>query len=282
MKKFILAFSLAAICATIGYAQTSSSKASGEAGSDNSVSKQGRQLHIQSDTQVNAQLENSLDVRHAKPGDRVVMKTLQPIKQNGRTVVPKGSRLIGHVTDVAQHSKSNNESRLGIALDRLQRGSTDIPITGSIVSITQASNRSAASNDDLFASDTMVSSSSSVRTSSTASSSRNGGGGLLGGVGNTVGGVTNTATSTAGSTTGAVGNTVGNTINTTGRVVRKTTGSARNTTGSAVGTLRGIQIAPAASASAQGGSTLSLTGGNLKLDSGTTFNLLISGSANNQ
>ena len=277
MKKPIFAISLAMICATACLAQTARSRSSANAASNSSVSQQGRQINIQSDTRVAAQLENTLDVRHAKPGDRVVMKTLQPIKQDGETIVPKGSRLVGHVTEVAQRTRSNGESRLGIALDSLQKGSTSIPITGSIVSVTQVSNRTMASNDDLFGSDTMATSSSSARTTSSTSSSGGSGGGLLGGVGSTVSGVTNTATSTVGSVAGntasAVGNTVGN-----------TTGTVRNTTGNTVGALKGIQVSSSSNASAEGGSTLSLGNGNLRLVSGTTFNLLISGSAsrNNQ
>jgi hypothetical protein len=275
MRKLIPAISLAAICAATGVAQQSQPSGNASASSNTSASKQGRQVNIQSDTQVSAQLENTLDVRRVKPGDRVVMKTLQPIKQNGQTIVPKGSRLVGHVTEVTQRTRSNGESQLGVVLDRLQKGSTNIPITGSIVSITQASTRAAASNDDLFG-DTMVSSSSSARssTSTSASASRSGGGGgLLGGVGNTVGGVTNTAGNVAGSTTSVVGNAV----NTTTGVVRDTTGAAGNT-------LTGVSVSPSGSASAQGGSTLSLSGGNLRLESGTTFNLLISssGTSNNQ
>ena len=277
MRKVIFAISLAMICATVCLAQTTRSRSSANAASNSSVSQQGRQINIQSDTRVAAQLENTLDVRHAKPGDRVVMKTLQPIKQDGETIVPKGSRLVGHVTEVAPRTRSNGESRIGIALDSLQKGSTSIPINGSIVSVTQVSNRTMASNDDLFGSDTMATSSSSARTTSSTSSSRGGGGGLLAGVGNTVGGVTNTATSTVGSVAGntasAVGNTVGN-----------TTGTVRNTTGNTVGALKGIQVSSSSNASAEGGSTLSLGNGNLRLESGTTFSLLISGSAsrNNQ
>ena len=270
MKKFIFALSLAVMCAVPGVAQYSQSSGNASATGKASASKQDRQVNIESDTQVSAQLENTLDVRRVKPGDRVVMKTLQPIKQNGQTVVPKGARLIGHVTEVAQRTKSNGQSRLGVALDRLQRGSTNIPITGSIISITQASTRATASNEDLFG-DTMVGSSSSARSTTNASG---GGGGLLGGAGSTVGGVTNTAGNVASATTSVVGSAVDNTANSTTGVVRNTTGSARNT-------LRGVQVSPAGSASAEGGSTLSLNGGNLKLDSGTTFSLLINGSTGN-
>ena len=266
MRRLILAFSLVVTCTALGIVQKSQSDAKVSADSKTAASKDGRQINIESDTQVSAQLENTLDVRRVKPGDRVVMKTLQPIKQNGQTIVPKGSRLIGHVTEVAQHTKSNGESRLGIALDHLQKGSTNIPIAASIMSITQAQTRTSASNEDLFG-DTTVSSSSSARSTTSASGSgqRSGGGGLLGGVGNTVGNVASTTAS-------AVGNAVGNTVNTTTSVVRGTTGTVRNTT-------RGVQISSSAGASAQEGSTLSLSGSNLRLESGTTFNLLISSSS---
>jgi hypothetical protein len=53
-----------------------------------------------------------------------------------------------------------------------------------------------------------------------------------------------------------------------------------NTTGNLGGALRGLQITQSSNASTEGGSTLSLTGGNLRVESGTTFNLLISNMAN--
>ena len=91
------------------------------------------------------------------------------------------------------------------------------------------------------------------------------------GFGSTVGGVVNTSTSTvgsvAGSTTNAVGNTVGATTNTAGSTGTNLTGS-----------LRGLQITQSSDASAQGGSTLSLSGSNLRLDRGTTFSLAVSSS----
>src|SRR5205823_345506 len=93
------------------------------ASNDSSISKQGRQVNLQSNTQLAAQLENSLDARHAKIGDRVALKTTQAVKQNGEVIVPKGSRLIGHVTEVQQQTKSDTQSVIGIAFDRLQNGS---------------------------------------------------------------------------------------------------------------------------------------------------------------
>src|SRR5713226_5615208 len=202
MKKILLTISLTVAMAGVALAQTAETRGRTSASNTTSASKQGQQLNLQSGTQLAAQLENTLDARHAKAGDRVVMKTTQAVRQNGEVVVPKGSRLIGHVTDVQQRTRSDNESVIGIAFDRLQNGSMDVPITATIMSITQAHARAQSSaSDDMFGSQTVGSSSRS--STSTGSGQRGGGGGLLGGVGNTVGGVVNTTTSTVGNVAGS-------------------------------------------------------------------------------
>lgn len=264
MKRLLIAMAFTVAVSGLATAQNSQTRGSATANSDTSVRKQGRQVELQSGTQIAAQLENTLDAKRARPGDRVVMKTVQAVKQNGKVIVPKGAQLIGHITNVQQQTKANAESSISVLVDRLRTGSTETAITASIISITQA-RPSAQTSSDLFESDTMAQSSSSARSSGTQRSSS---GGLLGGVGNTVGGVVNTTTSTVGSTTNAVGNTVG-----------ATTSAAGNTTGNLTGSLRGLQITQSSEASAQGGSTLSLTGRNLRLESGTTFNLAVSNSA---
>jgi hypothetical protein len=274
MKKIFLTISLAIAMTGGALAQTAETRGRTSASNTTSASKQGRQVNLQSGTQLAAQLENTLDAQHAKAGDRVVMKTTQALRQNGEVVVPKGSRLIGHVTDVQRRTKSDNESVIGIAFDRLQNGSMNVPITAAIMSITQAhAGTQSAASDDLFASQTMTSSSSSSRSSTSAGSGQRGAGGLLGGAGNTVGGVVNTTTSTAGNVAGGATTAVGSTVG-------ATTNATANTNGNLGGTLRGLQITQAGNASAAGGSTLSLTGGNLRLESGTTFNLSVSSTAN--
>jgi hypothetical protein len=265
MKRFVLAVLLSIALAGLAVGQKAESRGNASAGSNASASKQGRQIDLQSGTQLSAQLENTLDARHAKPGDRVVMKTTQAVKQDGRVIVPKGAQLIGHVTEVQQRSKSNAESSIGVVVDRLRTGSTETPITASILSITQARSQAQASNNDLLGSDTMAQSSSSSRSGTSSPSSGQRGGGLLGGVGSTVGGVVNTTTSTVG--------------NVAGTTVGATTSATGSTTGNLTGSLRGLQITQSGDASAQGGSTLSLTGRDLRLESGTTFNLAVSNSA---
>src|SRR5918999_6451925 len=194
MTRLLLIALILAVSTSVAVAQKTKTSGSTTANNETSVSKQGRQVNLASNTALAAQLENSLDARRAKVGDRVVLKTTQAVKQNGEVIVPKGAKLIGHVTEVQQRTKSNGESRIGIAFDRLQKGALDMPITASIVSITQARSQTRAM-DSSVESETMASSSTST---TTRSSGGQGSGGLLGGVGNTVGGAVNTTTSTVG------------------------------------------------------------------------------------
>lgn len=198
---------------------------------------------------LQAQLQNTLDVKNAKVGDEVILKTTQAIKQNGQVVVAKGSQLVGHVTEVQQRAKNGAASRLGLVFDSLKNGGTITPITASIVSITNVA--AAASAGNALDSDLSGSTSTSSRSASSASS----GGGLLGGVTNTVGGVLNNTTQTVGGVTNTAGQVLGTTTSTVGQ------------------TINGLQISTSANGSAQGSTTLSSQDKNVRLEKGVTFNL---------
>ena len=206
---------------------------------------------------VQAQLQNTLDVKNARVGDEVILKTTQAIKRNGQVVVAKGSQLIGHVTEVQQRAKNGTPSRLGLVFDSLKNGGTVTPISASILSITNAA--AAASAGDALDSGLSGSSSTGTRTSSGGS----GGGGLLGGVTNTVGGVLNSTSQTVGGVTDTVGQTVGGATSTVGQ------------------TINGLQISTSASGSAQSSTTLSSQNNNVHLDKGVTFNLSVQKSGTN-
>lgn len=248
MKKFLLGFSIVSLLTGVVIGQTVNSNGSASAINQTSLMKNGTGL--ESGTQISGQLQNSIDVKKAKVGDQVILKTTQAIKQNGKTVVNKGSNIVGRITEVQQKSKGQAMSKLGVMFDSLQNGKMMMPISATIVSLTQAQ-----SNANLNDSSADIMGSSSTNTTARNSGSSNNGGGLLGGVTNTVGGVVNTTTNTVGGVTNTVGQTVGNTTNTLG------------------GTLKGIQISQSSDVSAQGSSTLSLQGGNLHLEKGITFNL---------
>ena len=256
MNRYILTIAMVIFCTSAVFAQQSATGASTSATSATSASTGGKAINLQSGTRLAAQLQSTLDVRKAKVGDQVVLKTTEAIKSEGRTVVNKGARLIGHVTEVSQKTRAGGESSIGLVFDKLESGSLASPINATITSVTRATTRARVDNDGI-GSESSARSSSTARTSSQKSSGSSGGGGLLGGVGSTVGGVVNTTTQTTGSvvggTTGAVGETVGNVTESVG----------------------GIRISQSTDASVEGGSTLSLTGDNLRLEKGTSFNLRV-------
>lgn len=253
MNRYILTITLVIFCASTVFAQQQTTSTQASATSATSAAAGGKAINLQSGTRLAAQLQNTIDVRKAKVGDQVLLKTTEAIKSNGRTVVNKGARLIGHVTEVSQKTRASGESSIGLVFDRLESGSLETPINATITSITRLAN-STRVNDDGLSSESSASSSSRARTSSRQSSGSNGGG-LLGGVAGTVGGVVNTTTQTA------------------GNVVGSTTGAVGNTVGGVTRSVGGIRISESTDASVEGGSTLSLTGDNLRLEKGTAFNL---------
>src|SRR5258705_9158035 len=192
MKRVFLLLGLSVACSLVANAQQAQSKASGAASNQTSASASHAGINLASGTNLTGQLQNTIDVRQAKVGDQVTLKTTQAIKSGGRTVVAKGSRLVGHVTDVAQKSKSNGESRIGILFERLEQGSLQTPIAATITSVTSGRANANAGSEDPFGSDTMAS--GSLRSTSSARSSSSSSGGLLAGVG----GGGNSTTSTVG------------------------------------------------------------------------------------
>jgi hypothetical protein len=223
---------------------------------NNKKSSQNNDVLLQSGTSIEAQLQQTLDVKNASVGDQVVLTTTKAIKQNGQTVVQKGSRLVGRVTEVQQKTKSNTQSKLGLVFDRLEGKSLSAPINATIVSITQA-------NADANVGDTINSDISGSSTNSGSVSRTNSGGGLLGGVSNTVGGVVNTTTNTVGGVTDTAGQTVGGTTQTLGR------------------TLNGIRLSQSSSVTANGSTTLSTQNKNLRVEKGVMFQLRLSESVEN-
>lgn len=246
MNKITLALCLVVTCGVWGSAQEVNSRSAASASSETSAKAQQDSINIENGTRLAAQLEKTVDVRKAKVGDEVVLKTTQAIKSKGRTVVSKGARLIGRVTDVAQR-RGDDPSRIEIQFNRLEHGSLDIPITATISSIMNVTAGARVREDENFAADSAASSRSTTSTS----------GGLLGGVGGVVS-----------STTSAVGSTL-----------NSTTRAAGNTTSGISNPLGTIQITQSSNTSVQGESVLSLQGGNLRLEKGTRFNLVVNQSA---
>jgi hypothetical protein len=245
MNKVYLIVSIILTCTLLGVGQTAKGKKAPLADSGDRVS-------LMSGTNLDAQLQKTIDVNNAKVGDEVILKVTKSIKQNGEVVIPKGTELVGRVTEVQRRTKQNSTSKLGMLFDRIQGRDLSAPFSASIVSITNVAAQTAV-GDSLMA-DTSGSSQTSGGVSRGSS-----GGGLLGGVGSTVGGLVNTTTQTVGTVTNTAAQTAGTATGTVGR------------------TLNGIQISSSATGSASSSSTLSSTNKNVRVEKGATFNLRVDG-----
>ena len=208
---------------------------------------------LQAGSTMQAQLTKPLDARKNKAGDEVMAKTTQDVKSDGHVVIPKGSKLVGHVTEVRAQTKDQAGSALGITFDRaLLKSGTSIPISSSIQAIGRAQASAAAAEDDMVTGGAGGSAMGSP-------SARTAGGGLLNGVGTTASRVVNTANSTTGAAATGAGSVA--------------SGSLTSTSQGVVG-LRGLSLAADASNSTHG-SVITSNGGNVHLDSGTELVLRV-------
>jgi hypothetical protein len=69
-------------------------------------------------TALLVELTKSVDAKKAKPGDPVEAKLTQDVKSDGKVVLHRGAKLIGHVSEAQARSKEIPESRLGIVFDK--------------------------------------------------------------------------------------------------------------------------------------------------------------------
>src|SRR3989440_7018644 len=182
-------------------------QASGNASASTSASAQNGQANgsLAAGTAFNAALSSPIDSKKCKPGDAVNARTTEAVKSEGRAVIPKGSKVVGHVTQASARAKGESESALGIVFDKaILKNGEEIPLSVGIQAIAAAQTGALAAGSDI---DTMGGMGASA-----AGSGMAGGRGALGGVtsaaGGAVGAVTNTAAS-AGGVAGGAGDTAG-------------------------------------------------------------------------
>jgi hypothetical protein len=87
-------------------------------------------------TVIPAELSKSLDAKKAKPGDKIEAKTTMDMLSQGKVVIPRNSKIEGHVTSAKPHTKDSPESELGIAFDRLlMKNAGELPMQAAIQAI---------------------------------------------------------------------------------------------------------------------------------------------------
>jgi len=72
-------------------------------------------------TVVGAELSKGIDAKKAKVGQEVIAKALADLRDtNGNLVIPRGAKLVGHVTEVKAASKQEPQSTLGVIFDKAE------------------------------------------------------------------------------------------------------------------------------------------------------------------
>ncbi|MFY9559112.1 MAG: hypothetical protein WAQ52_02660 [Terriglobales bacterium] len=244
-----------------------SSKTDAKASQDATASGNNGQVsaanQLKAGSTVQAELTKPVDVRKNRPGDEVVAKTTQDVKSDGHVVLPKGSKIVGRVTQAQARAKGQEESQLGMVFDHaILKDGTQMPVAFTIQAIgrseSEAAAAAAAENDNV-----MAGGNAGGMTSAAGNAGMQGRGGL--------GGVT----SAAGSVVNTTGSAAGTTLNTAGSASAGVTGSLGATSQGVVG-LPGMTLSSATSSRAGVGSVISSKNSNVRLDSGTRMILGVS------
>jgi hypothetical protein len=103
---------------------------------------------VQAGSIIYAELDKSVDAKKAKVGDQVVAKVQQAVLSRGKVVAPKGSRIVGHVTQVKARTKDQAESALGLSFDQIVlKDGSKIPVSIGIQAISSGRTVSDLSQD---------------------------------------------------------------------------------------------------------------------------------------
>ncbi len=101
--------------------ETSSSTRKNNAGSnDNRASAQASTVTLPAGTAVAMTLETSLSTKTASVGDRFTARVSSPVTVSGRTIIPAGAIVSGHVALTEQPGKASGRGRMQLAYDTVR------------------------------------------------------------------------------------------------------------------------------------------------------------------
>jgi hypothetical protein len=80
-------------------------------------------------TALHVELDRPVDSKKAKTGDAVNAHVTEAVKANGQTVIPKNTKLVGHVTQASARAKGDAGSALAIVFDKaVPKTGQEIPL----------------------------------------------------------------------------------------------------------------------------------------------------------
>ncbi|HEU4389740.1 MAG TPA: hypothetical protein VFV34_18185 [Blastocatellia bacterium] len=93
-------------------------------------------LTLTSGTEIEVEMKTAIDLKKVQPGDPFVMRITKPVKREAKILFPKGSLITGSVDEIASDDK---ETRLTLVLEDVKDADTGMPssIQAKIVSVTR-------------------------------------------------------------------------------------------------------------------------------------------------
>jgi hypothetical protein len=95
----------------------------------------GGQQSVQAGT-IPVELAKSLDAKKLKQGDPVEARVVSELRMGDGTVIPRGSKVTGHITKAEARAKGDAQSQLGISFDQIVlKDGKDLPLKSSIQAV---------------------------------------------------------------------------------------------------------------------------------------------------
>ena len=257
-----------------GAAEANRTQASGQttAGASAGTSANSKETgSVAAGTALHAELSQSVDSKKAKAGDPITAHTTEAVKTDRQVVIPKGTKLVGHVTRASARSKGDADSVLAVQFDRaILKDGREMPLQATVQALAVEQRVAAVGPEDLQPAGNIE--------GGAAGAGKAGNRGVVGGVGNTVGGAASGAASTIPRTTedatGAVNSTVSSAANASGRAETGLSSSGELLpTSRGVFGLSGLNL-NANAANSTAGAVITSAGKNVHLDSGTQMLLV--------
>jgi hypothetical protein len=79
-------------------------------------------------TAIRVRLNQELDTRRNRAGDRFTATLATPIEEHGRVVVPRGTTFTGHVTAAKASGRMKGQAVLGVTLDSFEINGQSYPV----------------------------------------------------------------------------------------------------------------------------------------------------------
>lgn len=93
-------------------------------------------LHFAPGTVLPVELDKSVDAKKAKQGDAIVAKIDQDMLSNGKIVIARSSRVMGHVAEAKASSHDDKSSMIGIVFDKIvAKDGTEVPLSAMVQGI---------------------------------------------------------------------------------------------------------------------------------------------------